>query len=255
MRLDQLLVKMGLAPSRTKAQELIQKGAVEILENATWRQARASSEKFSDLEANPERVRLKNAEILRYVSRGGLKLEAALRHLKLVPSGWTCLDCGQSTGGFTDCLLANGASRIVGFDVGQGQLHEKLRGDDRVKSIENLHLKDAENILTSEKPSSGFDLIVADLSFIPSEKTLPFFSGFGRRLLLLVKPQFEVGSDNLSKKGIVKDPQLYPQIRDRVIARAESLGWKVLDYFACEVEGRDGNREFFLYAEKRESGS
>lgn len=254
MRLDQALVKWGLAPSRTKAQELIENGSVEVHSGSTWKTAKAASDKLSEQENKPENLRLKESELLKYVSRGGLKLESALRHLRLNVKDWICLDCGQSTGGFTDCLLQEGAAKVVGFDVGQAQLHEKLQKDSRVLSFENLHLKDAitKVELLSVKPAGGFDLIVADLSFIPAEKTLPFFATFGNRLLLLVKPQFEVGAENLTKKGLVKDPSLYEKVRERVIELARAEGWNVLDYFPSGVEGRDGNREFFLFATKKE---
>lgn len=253
MRLDQALVRMGLAPSRNKAQELIESGRVEILEDGLWKTCSSASKNVSAFLDKPaaDWVRLAGAELLKYVSRGGLKLESALAHLRLDVRGWTCLDCGQSTGGFTDCLLQAGADRVVGFDVGRDQLAPRLRQDPRVRWAEGLHLRDlAESEwYRAERPARGFDLIVADLSFISIEKAFPCLRGQGSRLLALVKPQFEAGPENLNRRGVLADDTLIPAIESRVRKTAEENGWKTLDFFASGLEGRDGNREFFLYAD------
>jgi 23S rRNA (cytidine1920-2'-O)/16S rRNA (cytidine1409-2'-O)-methyltransferase len=257
MRLDQVLVQLRIAPSRTKAQDLIREGVVEIFDGREWKTAESVSEDVAkwNLPEEPSRVRLRESQALKYVSRGGLKLEAALRHLGLSVKNWTCLDVGQSTGGFTDCLLQAGAAKVVGFDVGHGQLSGPLRRDARVVGLEGLHFKEAaqNERLLQERPAAGFDLIVADLSFVSIEKVFPIFGIFGARLLTLVKPQFEVGAENLNRKGVVADAALYERVENQVREAARLNGWKTLAYFASEVEGRDGNREFFLYAER--SGS
>ena len=253
MRLDQALVQLGLAPSRTKAQDLVTSGAVEIFDGRSWRVATVSSENVDrwNLLSEPGRVRLRQQDVLKFVSRGGLKLETALQHVGWDVRDQICLDCGQSTGGFTDCLLQAGARQVVGFDVGHDQLAAILRNDPRVVFYEGLHFKDSllHVGLQADRPANGFNLIVADLSFVSLEKVLPVFSSFGPRLLTLVKPQFEVGSENLNKKGIVKSPDLYASVEIRIRNAALLSGWRVLDYFPSSVEGRDGNREFFLFAE------
>lgn len=259
MRLDQILVQLGLAPSRTKAQDLIKSRAVEVFDGKIWKTLSTVSEDGSryGLPERPENLRLQGQEILKYVSRGGLKLEGALKQLNLSVQDFVCLDCGQSTGGFTDCLLQAGARKVVGFDVGHDQLAFVLKAHPQVIAIEGLHFKEAVQHaeLKNQTPKEvGFDLIVADLSFVSLEKVMPVFANFGKRLLALVKPQFEVGADHLNKNGIVKDAALYEQVQARVRQTALDCGWTTLDYFPSQVEGRDGNQEFFLFAERPPQG-
>jgi 23S rRNA (cytidine1920-2'-O)/16S rRNA (cytidine1409-2'-O)-methyltransferase len=202
-------------------------------------------------------VRLLDDSEARYVSRGGLKLEAALKHTGIAVSGLMCLDVGQSTGGFTDCLLQHGAARVVGLDVGQGQLHPSLREDERVLCIEKVNARDAEAIADAlegdELFEAGFDLLVGDLSFISQTLVLPAVVPLlkkGGHLLILVKPQFELQPGQVGKGGIVRDESLYPFIEQRLRDACEALDLKVKDWFDSPIEGGDGNREFFIHAIK-----
>jgi 23S rRNA (cytidine1920-2'-O)/16S rRNA (cytidine1409-2'-O)-methyltransferase len=247
MRADQLLVAQGLAPTRSVAQRLISNGAAEWAAPTGWAVVKKAGE---DL---PETLQLRvtdDAE-LRYVSRGGLKLEGALRHTGLDVSDQTVLDVGQSTGGFTDCLLAHGARRVVGVDVGHGQLHARLKDDARVTSLEGQHVRELNPALRAHAPTGGFTLIVGDLSFISMLGSLaelvPWLEVQGH-LLLLIKPQFELGPQALGKGGLVRDAADYPRLEARARLACTALGLRVLDYFDSPITGGDGNREFFLCA-------
>jgi 23S rRNA (cytidine1920-2'-O)/16S rRNA (cytidine1409-2'-O)-methyltransferase len=241
-RLDLALVEWGLAPSRTKAQALIAAGELEICINGSWAPANDNSQDVENLTAGD--VRISGAsKTLKFVSRGGLKLEAAFAHLKLEPSGWRCLDVGISTGGFSDFLLQNGAAAILGIDVGHGQLHPSLAGDNRVSHVENLNVKDiAGSAAVRDWLRGGVDFCVADLSFISLTLALPPLStvlSTGTPLLALVKPQFEVG-----KQTVTED--LFADVQRRVLIAAGNCGFSVQEYFASPVRGQDGNQEFFL---------
>jgi 23S rRNA (cytidine1920-2'-O)/16S rRNA (cytidine1409-2'-O)-methyltransferase len=188
----------------------------------------------------------------KYVSRGGLKLEGVLQLSGADIRGKTCLDVGQSTGGFTDCLLQHGAARVTGVDVGHGQLHEKLRRDPRVVSIEKVNARE----LTREQVGGDFDVIVGDLSFISLTLVLPALSPLlkkGGELLMLVKPQFELQPGQLGKGGIVTDPALYAVVEKRIRDCIGGLGLEVKGWYASPIAGGDGNREFFVYAMKTET--
>jgi len=183
----------------------------------------------------------------RYVSRGGLKLAGALAHTGLDVHGRSCLDLGQSSGGFTDCLLQAGAARVVGVDVGHGQLHPRLQADPRVSSLEGIN---GRSLGDAPLPERRFDLIVADLSFISLTLVLPQLPPLlvaDGDLLLLVKPQFEVGPEHVGKGGIVRDAGLYPQVAARLRQAAAAAGLRVLDWFDSPIRGGDGNREFFIW--------
>ncbi|MDH5204554.1 MAG: TlyA family RNA methyltransferase [Hylemonella sp.] len=251
MRIDQLLVQRQLASTRSQAQRLIA-GGVEWLQGEVWRRiAKNGDEVPDDVE-----LRLLDDAEARYVSRGGLKLEAALRHAALDVRGWTCLDVGQSTGGFTDCLLQAGAARVVGLDVGQAQLHAALRADARVLCIEKLNARDVQAVadaLQDEAPAGGFDLLVGDLSFISQTLVLPAVVPWlkvGGHLLMLVKPQFELQPGQVGKGGIVRDAAMYPRVEQRLREACAALQLKVVDWFDSPVSGGDGNREFFISAIK-----
>jgi len=251
MRADQLLVTHGLAPTRSAAQRLIEQGAAQWqAPGKGWTAVRKAGEDLS--EHVPLRI-TDDAE-LRYVSRGGLKLEGALKHTGLSVAGLTALDMGQSTGGFTDCLLKLGAAQVVGVDVGHSQLHASLRSDARVTALEGLHVRElAGSALRTHTPPEGFALIVGDLSFISMIGALPHLDAFlapGGQVLLLIKPQFELGPKALNKQGLVKDPALYPQLETQAREAAAALHWQVQDYFASPITGGDGNSEFFLWAKK-----
>ena len=250
MRADQLLVERGLAASRSQAQRLIAAG-VQWRAAAGWRRVAKNGD---ELPAGAELQLLDDAEA-RWVSRGGLKLDAALAHCGLDVRGATCLDAGQSTGGFTEVLLARGAARVVGFDVGHGQLHARLRDDARVTAFEGLHVRQlAGSPLAGAAPAGGFDRIVGDLSFISMADSIvhlaPWLAEHGEALLL-VKPQFEVGPAGVGKGGIVRDASLYAPVEARVRDACAAVAWQVHDWFDSAVAGGDGNHEFFVRAARR----
>ena len=241
MRADVLLVSRGLAPSRTAAQRLIAAGHVFAREGAL----RIALSKPSVSVADDISLEIEASELDRFVSRGGLKLDGALSRIALDIKNRRCLDVGQSTGGFTDCLLQRGAAHVVGIDVGHDQLHAKIRADSRVTCIEGTNARTLRDI------GEPFDLIVADVSFISLTKVLPQWTALlreGGRVLSLVKPQFEVGADNLARGGIVRDESLYVIVEKNIRKACTDAGLAVLDYFDSAITGTDGNREFFVYA-------
>ena len=189
---------------------------------------------------------------LRWASRAGLKLDAALERIALDVSGMVCLDAGQSTGGFTDVLLARGAAHVVGFDVGHGQLLARLRDDPRVVALEGLHVRElAGSALAAHAPAAGFDLVVADLSFISLAGALVHLAPWiesGGHALLLAKPQFEVGRAHVGKGGLVKDARQIARVETIFRDACAGVGWTMRDYFASPVAGGDGNTEFFAWA-------
>lgn len=248
MRADQALLSLGLAPTRSAAQRLIAAGAVEWRSGADWvaiKKAGAELPEHAELRVNDD------AE-LRYVSRGGLKLEGVLAEAGLSVQGLTVLDVGQSTGGFTDCLLKKGAARVVGFDVGHSQLHPALAADERVVAMENLHVRElVGSPLAEHAPKGGFKLIIGDLSFISMLGALPHLKPWlapKGQVLLLIKPQFELGKKALNKGGLVKSPAQYPLLEAQAREAAAAQGWQVLGWFDSAITGGDGNKEFFLWA-------
>lgn len=250
MRADQLLVKQGLAPSRSAAQRLIERGAVRWRGPAGWAVPRKAGEEL------PEGCALEvtdDAE-LRWVARSGLKLDAALAQAGIAVEGRLCLDLGQSTGGFTQVLLARGAAHVVGIEVGHGQLHERLRGDARVTALEGTNARHlTREALGSAMPAAGFGLVVADLSFISLALVLPAVAPLaaqGGELLLLVKPQFELQPAQIGRGGLVKDARHYATVEQKLRAACAAAGLDVRAWFASSIEGGDGNREFFIHATK-----
>ena len=269
MRIDQLLVARGLASTRSQAQRLIA-GGVQWRKGNDWKTVVKNGDEVPDDAV----IELMDDSEARYVSRGGLKLEAALKQVGLTVTGMACLDVGQSTGGFTDCLLQHGAASVVGVDVGSAQLHPNLRADPRVLCVENVNARaltasdliaayqdstsaegqfDVENddLAAGEGFSPEFDLIVADLSFISQTLVLPAVVPFlkaGGTLLTLVKPQFELQPGQVGKGGIVKDAAFYPLIEQRLREACTALGLTVTAWFDSPIEGGDGNREFFICA-------
>jgi 23S rRNA (cytidine1920-2'-O)/16S rRNA (cytidine1409-2'-O)-methyltransferase len=243
MRADQLLVERGMAPTRSAAQRLIATGAVRWRAPAGWRVPTKAGE---DLPSSAELEITDDAE-LRFVSRGGLKLEGALARLGLEVAGMTCLDLGQSTGGFTDALLQRGATRVVGVDVGHGQLHPRLAADARVTALEGVN---ARHLEAAQLPVARFDLIVGDLSFISLTLVLPALMpllGDGH-LLLLVKPQFELQPIDIGSGGQVKTQAAYGHAEKRLRKACATNGLEVLDWFDSATPGGEGAREFFLHA-------
>jgi 23S rRNA (cytidine1920-2'-O)/16S rRNA (cytidine1409-2'-O)-methyltransferase len=242
VRADQLLVERGLASSRSQAQRLIASG-VRWLDRGGWK---AVAKNGDELPAEAPVELLDGAEA-RYVSRGGLKLEGALEASGVAVAGKTCLDVGQSTGGFTDCLLQHGAARVTGVDVGHGQLHPRLRSDPRVTAIEKLNARD----LTPDHAGRDFDLIVGDLSFISLTLVLPALAPLLKAsgdLLMLVKPQFELQPGQIGKHGIVTDPALYAVVERRLRDACAPLGLQVRGWHDSPITGGDGNREFSIHA-------
>ena len=249
MRADQLLVQRSLAPTRSAAQRLIEVGAVRWLGPKGWAAPRKAGE---DLPEGCSIEVTDDAE-LRYVSRGGLKLAAALAHIGLDVTGLDALDVGQSTGGFTDVLLQGGARRVVGLDVGRGQLSPSLAADARVVAHEGINARDlAGTAFEADEPRHTFGVVVADLSFISLTLVLPTIAAWlapGGQALLLVKPQFELQPADIGKGGLVKDAAAYPRVEQRLREACAANGLSVRDYFASAIEGGDGNREFFVWAE------
>ena len=246
LRADALLVAQKLAPSRTAAQWLIKEGRVSWAGGVIAKPALELPEKTPlTVTADPD---------ANYVSRGGQKLAGALAQTGLKVAGKHCLDVGQSTGGFTDCLLQNGAKHVVGVDVGHGQLHPQLRADPAVTAIEGINCRALTAAdLGKALPSGGFELIVGDLSFISLTLILPQLPPLladGGDLLLLAKPQFEVGPGNIGKGGIVRDPALYHEVEAKLRQCATTLGLTVHGWLDSPITGGDGNREFFIWLKK-----
>ncbi|KAF1023113.1 MAG: 16S/23S rRNA (cytidine-2'-O)-methyltransferase TlyA [Paracidovorax wautersii] len=242
MRADQLLVDRGLAASRSQAARLIAGGL-------QWRQARKNGD---EIPAAAELQLADDAES-RYVSRGGLKLEGALAAAGLSAQGRLCLDVGQSTGGFTDCLLQQGAARVVGVDVGHGQLHERLRADARVVALEKINARQLAPAQLAPAGATDFDLIVGDLSFISLTLVLPALAPLLRGdgdLLMLVKPQFELQPEHIGKGGLVRDPALYAKVEARLRQACDASGLVVQHWLDSPIAGGDGNREFFVHARR-----
>jgi 23S rRNA (cytidine1920-2'-O)/16S rRNA (cytidine1409-2'-O)-methyltransferase len=265
MRIDQLLVQRGLASTRSQAQRLIADGV-------QWRKTTADAwkrvAKNGDEVPEDAPIQLMDDSEARYVSRGGLKLEAALKQVGLSVAGLACLDVGQSTGGFTDCLLQHGALSVVGVDVGSAQLHPSLREDPRVLCVEKVNARAlvATDLVAAYAQSTGEDgqfdtddgdedqeVSLAELSFISQTLVLPAVVPFlkaGGTLLTLVKPQFELQPGQVGKGGIVKDDAMYVIVEQRLREACAELGLKVTHWFDSPIDGGDGNREFFICARK-----
>ncbi|MGE5472311.1 MAG: TlyA family RNA methyltransferase [Bacteroidota bacterium] len=245
-RADQLLVESGLAASRTAAQRMIAAGRVSWSGGIIRKPA-------LDLPADTP-LNLATDPDDRYVSRGGLKLAGALAETNLTVTDKLCLDVGQSTGGFTDCLLQAGARHVVGVDVGHGQLHRQLIGHQRITAIEGVNCRALTPAdLGTAFPEEGFNLIVGDVSFISMTlilPQLPTLLATDGDLLLLVKPQFEVGPENIGKGGIVRDPARYAEVESKLRRCAASLGLTVRAWLDSPITGGDGNREFFIWLKK-----
>ncbi len=262
-RIDQVLVTQNLAESRAHAQRLVSDGRVSWHNGRDWQTVKKASYELD--ETTP--LQVADSDTDKFVSRAGMKLAGALAHTQLSVAGLNVLDLGTSTGGFADCLLQNGAARVIGVDVGHGQLHTRLQDEPRLTVFENLNARylDAETLIehfedlndASITPiTHGFDLAVADLSFISLTKILPIFT-IGQdsllkpngHILMLVKPQFELDADALSKAGIVKDPARYAEVQANILQACVAQNLTVLDYFASPITGTDGNHEFFVFAQ------
>jgi 23S rRNA (cytidine1920-2'-O)/16S rRNA (cytidine1409-2'-O)-methyltransferase len=235
MRADQLLVQKGLAPTRSAAQRLIDAGAVRWNGPKGWAVPRKAGE---DLPIDC-RIEVTDDAELRFASRGGLKLDAALLHCGVEVKGANCLDVGQSTGGFTDALLQRGAARVVGLDVGRGQLAASLANDARVVSFEGLNARDVTGSeFEQTEPPHSFGIVVADLSFISLTHVLPTIANclaIGGTALLLVKPQFELQPADIGKGGLVKDTASHARVEARIREACAALQLSVRDYFASAI--------------------
>ena len=250
VRADHLLVQRGLATSRSAAARLIARGAVRWRAGDGWQAPRKAGDEL------PEACEIEvvdDAET-RWASRAGLKLDAALQRCGIAVDGRIALDLGQSTGGFTDVLLARGAQRVVGVDVGHGQLVDRLRVDPRVRVFEGLnarHLNAA--ALADAMPPHGFDIVVGDLSFISLTLVLPApvpLLAPGADVVLLVKPQFELQPADIGKGGIVSDPAAHRRVETRLRQAVADAGLAVRDWFESAVTGGDGNTEFFIWGRR-----
>jgi 23S rRNA (cytidine1920-2'-O)/16S rRNA (cytidine1409-2'-O)-methyltransferase len=234
VRLDVLLVERGLLESRSKAQALIMAGKVRVEGQVVVKAGiRVPQEAQLTIESDPL-----------YVSRGGIKLAAALDEFKIDPTGAICADVGASTGGFTDALLQRGARRVYAIDVGYGQLAWKLRQDERVVVMERV------NARYVDKLPELIDLVTIDASFISLKLLLPAvvkWIAVPAQLLVLVKPQFEAGRDQVGKGGVVREAQVHRQVLEQNVAYAQQLGFEILDLMPSPITGPAGNHEFLLY--------
>lgn len=240
-RIDKLLLERGLAESRSKAQALVMAGVVLVDE----KRVEKPSESFGSNVA----IRIKgDVRETHYVSRGGLKLEHALGEFGIDPCGMACLDIGSSTGGFTDCLMQHGAERVVCVDSGTNQLDWRLRSDPRIEVRERTNARG----LTRSDFDGLFDLIVMDVSFISVTKIIPALVPLlsdGGRLVVLIKPQFEVGKGEVGKGGIVRDPEKQTRVVDEVNRFADTVGLHVGGVVESPILGAEGNREFLALYE------
>ncbi|MGH9668540.1 MAG: TlyA family RNA methyltransferase [Terriglobales bacterium] len=250
LRLDKLLVERGLAASRERAQALILAGKVLVDEQKV--------EKAGTNVPAGAKIRLLG-EDLKYVSRGGVKLEAALEHWRIEVTGKTCLDVGASTGGFTDCLLQRGAARVIAVDTGYGQMDARLRADPRVRLLERTNAR----YLKPEDVGEPVEVAAMDVSFISATLVLPAVIRSTQRsavshrpleLVVLVKPQFEVGRERVGKGGIVRDPADQQAAVEKVRRAVEELGGSGIEVMESPITGAEGNQEFLLHARFHESG-
>ena len=233
-RLDVLLVEQGYADSRTKAQAIIMSGQVYV-DGQKADKPGVSYEESVDIEVR--------GVSCPYVSRGGLKLEKALRDFGVDPTGFVCSDSGASTGGFTDCLLQQGAKKVFAIDVGYGQLDWKIRSDPRVVVMERTNVR----YVTLEQLGEPLDLSVVDVSFISLKIVLPVIKTFLKstgQVLCLIKPQFEAGKDKVGKKGVVREPETHKEVLDNFVALANELNFNILGLTFSPVKGPEGNIEF-----------
>jgi 23S rRNA (cytidine1920-2'-O)/16S rRNA (cytidine1409-2'-O)-methyltransferase len=236
-RIDKVLVERGLAESRTRAQALILAGQVLVREQRI--------DKPGQLIDPNDEIRIKG-ETLRYASRGGLKLEAALREFNINPEGKTCLDVGASTGGFTDCLLQHGAARVWAIDVGHNQLIWRLRRDARVVAQEGVNARN----LSPDQFSIRFEIATVDVSFISLTKILPAVKPCVKEdgdLIVLIKPQFEVGKGEVGRGGIVTDPAKHQRVLDELKQAALKIGLEPAGLIESPILGAEGNREFLMH--------
>lgn len=241
-RLDILLVNRGLAPSREKAKTMIMEGNVFVNNN---REDKAGATFPDDCEIEI------HGNTLKYVSRGGLKLEKAMMHWNISLENKVCMDIGASTGGFTDCMLQNGAAKVYAVDVGYGQFAWKLRQDPRVVCMEKTNIR----YVTREQIADDLDFASVDVSFISLTKVLEparALLKMGGQMVCLIKPQFEAGKEKVGKKGVVRDRDVHKEVIEKVIDYALFIGFSVQELEFSPIKGPEGNIEYLVYIEKSE---
>lgn len=240
IRLDQLVFDLGLAESRERAKTTVMSGLVFV------NGQRADK---PGMQVSPDvNVEIKGTA-LPYVSRGGLKLEKALKVFPIDVTGKVCIDCGASTGGFTDVLLKNGAAKVYSVDVGYGQLAWSLRNDERVANMERTNIR----YISSEQIPEPLDICVMDLSFISVKLVLPAVCALLKddaQLVCLIKPQFEAGRDEVGKKGVVRDKAVHLSVIESVLDFAPTVGMTVMGLDFSPIKGPEGNREYLCYMKK-----
>ncbi len=240
-RLDVLLVKKGLAPSREKAKAVIMAGSVYVDGQKEDKAGSVFDEESAQIEVR--------GHALPYVSRGGLKLEKALKVFPITLTGKICMDIGASTGGFTDCMLQNGAAKVYSVDVGYGQLDWKLRQDDRVVCMEKTNFR----YMTPEDIPDVLDFASVDVSFISLDKILtPAYALLKDQgeMVALIKPQFEAGREKVGKKGVVRDPKVHEEVISRIVRHADEVSFEVLDLSYSPIRGPEGNIEYLIHLRK-----
>lgn len=243
-RLDVLLVKRNLAESREKAKAVIMSGIVYV-EGQKEDKAGTTFDESVNIEVR--------GHTLKYVSRGGLKLEKAMSHFGVILEGKTCMDVGSSTGGFTDCMLQNGAVRVYAVDVGHGQLAWKLRNDERVVCMEKTNIR----YVTPDEIPEKIDFSSIDVSFISLTKVLEPVKKLLKEdgeIVCLIKPQFEAGREKVGKKGVVREKSVHLEVIEMVIAYAVSIGFEVLHLEYSPIKGPEGNIEYLLYLKNHPEG-
>ena len=240
-RLDVLLVKKGLALSREKAKAVIMAGSVYVDGQKEDKAGSVFDEESAQIEVR--------GHALPYVSRGGLKLEKALKVFPITLTDKICMDIGASTGGFTDCMLQNGAAKVYSVDVGYGQLDWKLRQDDRVVCMEKTNFR----YMTPEDIPDVLDFASVDVSFISLDKILtPAYALLKEQgeMVALIKPQFEAGREKVGKKGVVRDPKVHEEVISRIVRHADEVSFEVLDLSYSPIRGPEGNIEYLIHLRK-----
>jgi 23S rRNA (cytidine1920-2'-O)/16S rRNA (cytidine1409-2'-O)-methyltransferase len=248
VRIDKLLVERGLVPSRERAQAMVLSGRVLVNEQKIEKAGASVDQEAA--------IRLLGDD-LKYVGRGGLKLEAALRDWKIDLTGRTCMDVGASTGGFTDCMLQHGAAEVIAIDTGYGQIHARLRSDERVKLLEKTNARYlTQQDIASTGASAAISFTAIDVSFISVTLVLPAVldatqppttAASCREFVILIKPQFEVGRNRVGKGGIVKDEAVQQDAVQKVRQKVVDLGGKNIELMESPILGMEGNREFLLH--------
>lgn len=239
-RLDVLVTEKGITTSREKAKALIMAGQI-FVDNVREDKAGSMFEETCEIVLHGEK--------LRYVSRGGLKLEKAMASFPIKLEGFVCMDIGSSTGGFTDCMLQNGATKVFAVDVGYGQLDYKLRVDERVVCMEKTNIR----YVTPEDIGESLDFASCDVSFISLEKVLPAAINLLKddaEMVCLIKPQFEAGREEVGKKGVVRDPKIHQKVIENVIEKSHEIGFSAIGLTYSPVKGPEGNIEYLVHLKK-----